>query len=94
VRPDGFLLRRLQLAKRAVAHVVVRDGSARVIQEGARSVFAALRELVNKTAFLNELTGSVHRLAAHCGTRAAQLLRPITRCDDLAGGTAKVLNSS
>jgi len=44
--------------------------------------------------FLNELTGSVHRLAAHCGTRAAQLLRPITRCDDLAGGTAKVLNSS
>jgi len=50
-------------------------------------------KLAKKIAFLNQCMGSLHRLAAHCGTQADQL-QPITRCDDLAGGTAKVPNSS
>ena len=51
VRTDCFLLRQLQLAQRAVADVVIHDVPARVIQEGARTVFAALRELVKKVQF-------------------------------------------
>ena len=34
------------------------------VQADRRAPFAAIRELVNKTAFLNELTGSLRRLAA------------------------------
>ena len=38
VRADGFLLRELQLAQRAVADVVVGDVSARVVDESADAV--------------------------------------------------------
>ena len=46
MRADGFLLGELQLAQRAVADVVVRDVSTRVVQE---SPDAALRNTCGST---------------------------------------------
>src|ERR1700732_3045107 len=61
MRADGFLLRELQFSERTIADVVVRDVSARVVQESADAVLghtssAALAGVY--TIYYN--TGRVH----------------------------------